>query len=303
MQTALSYFLSERFKLKPFIVNGESENRQSYIDKFSAKDGFDVIILSPLAAGAGLNVVAANHVFHFTRAWNPAKEAQATDRAYRIGQEKDVIVYCPTIVDTADSLYSTFEQRLDQLLKEKAALATTTIDGDDLSQMLNGSAGDVGFTEFMAAGGPSTQTPPRILNIADIDQLDGNSFETFSALLLSRMGFIAQVTDKRQGDGGIDLIGINSKSGMLVQCKSSQSASIGWDAIKEVVGGAMRYQSKMPSIKFKKVAITNQRFNATASEQAAFNHVELIERPQIEQMLQQYRITDFELDEFLIEAN
>jgi hypothetical protein len=46
----------------------------------------------------------------------------------------------------------------------------------------------------------------------------------------------------------------------------------------------------------------NQRFNATASEQAAFNHVELIDRGQIEQMLQYYRITDFELDEFLIEA-
>lgn len=300
VQNALYYFLGERFKIKPFIVNGDSENRQSYIDKFSVKDGFDVIILSPLAAGAGLNVVAANHVFHFTRAWNPAKEAQATDRAYRIGQVKDVIVYCPTIVDTADRLYSTFEQRLDQLLKEKAALASTTIDGDDLSQMLNGSVGDVGFTEFMASGGPSTQTAPRILNIADIDQLDGNSFETFSALLLSKMGFIAQVTEKRQGDGGIDLIAINSGSGMLVQCKSSQSAYIGWDAIKEVVGGAMRYQSKMPSVKFKKVAITNQQFNATASEQAAFNHVELIDRPQIEQMLQQYRITDFELDEFLI---
>ena len=300
VQTALAYFLSERFKLKPFIVNGESENRQSYIDKFSAKVGFDVIILSPLAAGAGLNVVAANHVFHFTRAWNPAKEAQATDRAYRIGQEKDVIVYCPTIVDTVDSLYSTFEQRLDQLLKEKAALASTTIDGDDLSQMLNGSTGDVGFTEFMASGGPSTQTAPRILNIEDIDQLDGNSFETFSALLFSKMGFIAQVTEKRQGDGGIDLIAVNGGNGLLVQCKSSQSASIGWDAIKEVVGGAMRYQSKMPSVKFKKVAITNQRFNSTAAEQAAFNHVELIDRSQIETKLQQFRITDFDLDEFLI---
>lgn len=300
VQAALHYFLRERFKLKPFIVNGDSENRQSYIDKFSAKDGFDVIILSPLAAGAGLNVVAANHVFHFTRAWNPAKEAQATDRAYRIGQEKDVIVYCPTIVDTVDNLYSTFEQRLDQLLKEKAALASSTIDGDDLSQMLNGSAGDVGFTEFMVSSGPSSQTTPRTLNITDIDQLDGNSFETFTALLLSKMGFIAQVTEKRQGDGGIDLIAINNSSGMLVQCKSSQSISIGWDAIKEVVGGAMRYQSKMPSVKFKKVAITNQRFNPTASEQASFNHVELIDRPKIEQMLQQYRITDFELDEFLI---
>jgi SNF2 family DNA or RNA helicase len=300
VQTALQYFLHERFKLKPFIVNGDSENRQSYIDKFSAKDGFDVIILSPLAAGAGLNVVAANHVFHFTRAWNPAKEAQATDRAYRIGQEKDVIVYCPTIVDTADSLYSTFEQRLDQLLKEKAALASTTIDGDDLSNMLNGSAGDVGFTAFMTSGGPSNQTAPRILNIADIDQLDGNSFEIFSALLLSKMGFLAQVTEKRQGDGGIDLIAINNGNGMLVQCKSSQSASIGWDAIKEVVGGAMRYQSRMPNVKFKKIAITNQRFNKAAVEQAEFNHVELIDRPKIENLLQEQRITDFELDEYLV---
>ena len=62
----------------------------------------------------------------------------------------------------------------------------------------------------------------------------------------------------------------------------------------------MRYQSKMPSVKFKKVAITNQRFNSNATEQAAFNHVELIDRAQIEQMLLKYRITDFELDELLI---
>jgi HJR/Mrr/RecB family endonuclease len=301
VQGALHYFLRERFKIKPFIVNGDSENRQSYIDKFSANPGFDVIILSPLAAGAGLNVVAANHVFHFTRAWNPAKEAQATDRAYRIGQMRDVIVYCPTIVDTADNLYSTFEQRLDQLLKEKAALASTTIDGDDLSQMLNGSSGDVGFTEFMASGGPSTQTAPRILNIEDVDQLDGNSFETFSALLFSKQGFISQVTEKRQGDGGIDMVATSNGVGILVQCKSSQSSTIGWDAIKEVVGGAMRYQAKMPSVKFKKIAITNQKFNSNATEQANFNNVELIDRMQIQEMLQKYRITDFELEQFLIQ--
>ena len=302
IQAALHYFLRERFKLKPLIVNGDSENRQSYIDKFSVHEGFNVIILSPLAAGAGLNVVAANHVFHFTRAWNPAKEAQATDRAYRIGQKRDVIVYCPTIVDTADSLYSTFEERLDQLLKEKSVLASTTIDGDDLSQMLNGSVDDVGFTEFMTSAGPSVQTAARLLNIEDIDRLDGDSFETFTALLFSKQGYMSQVTEKRRGDGGIDLIAIANGSGLLVQCKSSQSSSIGWDAVKEVVGGAMRYQSKMPSVKFKKVAITNQRFNASAVEQAAFNHVELLDRAHIEQLLQRYRITDYELDEFLMRS-
>lgn len=300
IQTALHYFLRERFRLKPFIVNGDSENRQSYIDKFSAKSGFDVIILSPLAAGAGLNVVAANHVFHFTRAWNPAKEAQATDRAYRIGQERDVVVYCPTIIDTADNLYITFEQRLDQLLKKKAALANTTIDGDDLSQMLNGSAGEVGFTEFMVSSGRHTSAMPRALSIEDVDRLDGNSFEVFCALLFGKEGYIATVTEKRRGDGGIDLIAVSGSRGLLVQCKSSLSNTIGWDAIKEVVGGAMRYQSQMPSIFFKKVAITNQYFNSMAIEQAAVNNVQLIDRGHIEKMLLDLQITDLELEASLI---
>ena len=55
--------------------------------------GFRVIILSTVAVGFGVNVQKANHVIHFTRCWNPAKEDQATDRAYRIGQTKDVCLY------------------------------------------------------------------------------------------------------------------------------------------------------------------------------------------------------------------
>ena len=97
-QLALFYFLKQVFDLRPTIINGDSDGRQKSIDRFSKTNGFDVIILSTLAAGAGLNVTAANHVFHFTRAWNPAKENQATDRAYRMGQERDVYVYCPTVV-------------------------------------------------------------------------------------------------------------------------------------------------------------------------------------------------------------
>lgn len=302
VQSALHYFLRETFDLKPFIVNGESENRQSYIDKFSAKPGFDVIILSPLAAGAGLNVVAANHVFHFTRAWNPAKENQATDRSYRIGQERDVIVYCPTVVDTADSLYSTFEERLDVLLKEKAALAKTTIDGDELSEMLNGSAGDVKFTEFMTGAATGSATAPRRLTLDDVDRLDGNAFEHFCALLLSRQGYLAQVTEKRQGDGGIDVLALRASDGVLAQCKSSTQASIGWDAIKEVVGGAASYQSRHPGTRFKKMAITNQRFNSVAREQATANQVELFERGDIGALIQSSAMTDLELEEFMLGA-
>jgi SNF2 family DNA or RNA helicase len=305
VQTALHYFLGEFFNLKPFIVNGKSENRQGYIDRFSEKEGFDVIILSPLAAGAGLNVTAANHVFHFTRSWNPAKEAQATDRAFRIGQLKDVIVYCPTVIDSADFLYKTFEERLDTLLKVKEKLASTTIDGDGLETMLNGSTSDVKFTEFMLSAGDTSkgnEVVPRKITIDDVDRLDGESFEHFSSLYFSKLGFLSQVTEKQQGDGGIDVIGIKGGSGVLAQCKSSQSMSIGWDAIKEVVGGAIRYQARYPGVRFKRMAITNQTFNPTAVEQAEFNHVEVVERDAIISFLEAHPITDLELEELIFDV-
>lgn len=106
------------------------------IDTFQAKPGFGVIILSTTAVGFGVNVQAANHVIHFTRCWNPAKEDQATDRAYRIGQTRNVFVYYPTVAGVE---FESFEQKLDKLLARKGALA---------SDMLNG-AGDVNVMELV----------------------------------------------------------------------------------------------------------------------------------------------------------
>ena len=67
-----------------------------------------------------MNIQKANHVIHYTRSWNPAKEDQATDRAYRIGQDKEVFVYYPSIA--ADD-FETFEIKLDKLLSSKRSLA------------------------------------------------------------------------------------------------------------------------------------------------------------------------------------
>lgn len=296
VQAALYYFLSERFKISPLIVNGESENRQGYIDKFSSGAGFDVIILSPLAAGAGLNVTSANHVFHFTRAWNPAKESQATDRAYRIGQERDVMVYCPTVVDPYDSSYQTFEQRLDILLKEKEKLARTTVD-DEMGEMLNGSNSDVGFTEFMTAGASASSYQSRQLTIEDIDHLDGDGFEIFTSVVFTKLGYLSTVTPKNNGDGGIDVVAIKEDDGLLIQCKSSGLNSIGWDAVKEVVGGSLRYQARYPNVRFRKVAITNKYFNNSAIEQAGFNQVQLIDRENVTDYLSKLGISDLVLEE------
>ena len=295
-QAALYYFLSQTFGLKPFIINGDSQGRQDYIDKFSRKQGFDVIILSTLAAGAGLNVTAANHVFHFTRAWNPAKEAQATDRAFRIGQERDVFVYCPVVV--ADD-FTTFEVRLDELLKRKAGLADATLDGNRMAAMLNGSGGDATFSELVGQGGEGADIPRRFLTMDDIDRLDGFAFEVFCSLLWSKRGFLANVTAKRGGDGGIDVVALKLREGELLQCKSSINPQVGWDAIKEATAGAALYQARFAGTRFRKVAVTNQAFTSGAVAQAIANHVHLIGRRELEEMLAAHPITNHELDEGL----
>jgi len=95
--------------------------RQGMIDKFQAADGqFPVFILSLKAGGLGLNLTAANHVFHFDRWWNPAVEAQATDRAFRIGQTRTVHVHKFVCVGT-------LEERIDQMIEQKSELARNIV--------------------------------------------------------------------------------------------------------------------------------------------------------------------------------
>lgn len=295
-QAALYYFLKETFGIRPYIINGDSQGRQGYIDRFSAKPGFDVIILSTLAAGAGLNVTAANHVFHFTRAWNPSKEAQATDRAFRIGQERDVFVYCPTVV--ADDFH-TFEVRLDQLLKRKAGLAGATLDDGGLTAMLNGAGKDATFKDLVDEGDAGEAIPKRFLTMDDVDRMDGEAFEVFCCLLWNKQGFQATVTPKRGGDGGIDVVALRGREGALLQCKSSKSTEVGWDAVKEVTAGAARYQARFRGTKFRRLAVTNQTFTRAAVIQAEANQVELVTRSRIEELMGAHPVSNYEFDEVL----
>lgn len=131
-QKMLQRVVRERYSYTAKIINGDMSttssngklSRQGAIDEFQSRPGFGVIIMSPVAAGMGLNVTAANHVIHYSRHWNPAKENQATDRAYRIGQDKDVYVYYPMAVSPN---YKSFDVTLDELLCRKTNLATSTI--------------------------------------------------------------------------------------------------------------------------------------------------------------------------------
>ncbi len=289
VQNSLCHFLKEKFDLKPYVINGDTKSRQSLIDRFQAQDGFGVIVLSPLAAGFGLNIVKANHVIHFTRTWNPAKEAQATDRAYRIGAKKDVYVYCPTVVAHD---FITFEAKLDDLMRKKMSLA------DD---MLNGTGVDISMTDLTPEGPDGLGVADKALVINDIDHMDGETFEVVCKLLWSKMGYITKVTAKA-GDGGVDVVALKNPNGALIQCKSSgiNSNQLGWDAIKEVTGGAAKYQMIHPSVKFSKVAITNQYFNTSAIEQAKLNHVRTIQREELIDMIEEHQIMRSEFEDELL---
>lgn len=296
-QAALSYFLKQAFGIRPFVINGDTQGRQGYIDRFSASEGFDVIVLSTLAAGAGLNVTAANHVFHFTRAWNPAKESQATDRAYRIGATKDVFVYCPSVVS---SEFKTFEVRLDELLKKKSALAGAALADGGLNAMLNGTGADATFSELVGEGVPGEALPQRKLTLDDVDRMDGFSFEVFCCVLWSKRGYQASLTQKRGGDGGIDVVALQGQKGELLRCKSSVNKEVGWDAVKEVTTGAARYQARFSGTRLRRVAVTNQRFTTGAAEHANANQVELVTRSQLLDYMAEQPITNLEFDDALV---
>ena len=287
IQRALTLFIRSEFGFTPLLINGDVDDRQDVIDDFQSKSGFGAIILSPLAAGFGLNIVEANHVIHYSRTWNPAKEGQATDRAYRIGQKRDVYVYCPTIV--ADD-FITFEDKLDRLMTVKSELA-----GD----MLDGVGADIAVSDLFPTSGPNgeSRNANDLVDIKYVDQLDGDSFEVFCKHLLGLSELKSERTEKAKGDGGVDVIVIKADgTGMLVQCKHTSAAELGWDAVKEIAAGGPAYQAKYSRIRFERAAICNKRFNSAAKEQANTLGVRLIERPEIEKMLESAKILKRVLD-------
>lgn len=132
----------------PAIINGgvAGSSRQDIVDRFQkAPPGFDLLVLSPRAAGVGLTITAANHVLHLSRWWNPAVEDQCNDRAYRIGATRDVIIHIPLAIhpDYGDQ---SFDVKLHALLERKRSLSRDMLcppesDGD-IGELFSGVAVD-----------------------------------------------------------------------------------------------------------------------------------------------------------------
>ncbi|HZE04411.1 MAG TPA: DEAD/DEAH box helicase, partial [Solirubrobacteraceae bacterium] len=110
--------LQERLGQEVLFLHGGTPKaaRDQMVERFQSPEGPALFVLSLKAGGTGLNLTAANHVIHFDRWWNPAVEDQATDRAFRIGQRKNVQVRKLTCIGT-------LEERIDRLIAEKRDLA------------------------------------------------------------------------------------------------------------------------------------------------------------------------------------
>jgi SNF2 family DNA or RNA helicase len=118
--------LQRTFGVEVLYLHGGTaqKRRDQMVERFQSGDGAPIFILSLRAGGTGLNLTAANHVFHFDRWWNPAVENQATDRAFRIGQTRDVQVHKFICAGT-------LEERIDELIESKRALAESVVDAGE----------------------------------------------------------------------------------------------------------------------------------------------------------------------------
>ncbi|MDR0687853.1 MAG: DEAD/DEAH box helicase [Prevotellaceae bacterium] len=122
MGRLLQHFITERFGDKPLFYHGGCtlKQRKAAVEAFQSNRTDKLLILSLKAAGTGLNLTAASHVIHYDLWWNPAVEAQATDRAYRIGQKSNVMVH-------RFITKGTFEERINEMIQRKKDLANLTI--------------------------------------------------------------------------------------------------------------------------------------------------------------------------------
>ncbi len=122
MTGPLAEFLTGVFGQPGLVIHGgvPPKKRTELVERFGGEDYVPFMVLSLKAGGVGLNLTAANHVIHFDRWWNPAVENQATDRAFRIGQNKNVMVYKMIAKDT-------LEERIDRMIEDKSGLSEDII--------------------------------------------------------------------------------------------------------------------------------------------------------------------------------
>jgi SNF2 family DNA or RNA helicase len=141
--TPLADHLATVFGRPGLVLHGNTpvKKRAEMVREFQTDETIPFFILSLKAGGSGLNLTAASHVVHFDRWWNPAVEDQATDRAFRIGQKRNVLVHkfvCKgTVEDKIDALITSKQRLSRELLEGGAELDLTSMKDDELLKLFS----------------------------------------------------------------------------------------------------------------------------------------------------------------------
>ncbi len=288
LQSFISLALAKSYSLPPIsIINGDakavakrasSPTRKSMIKAFEEREGFNVIIMSPVAAGVGLTVVGANNVIHLERHWNPAKEAQATDRVYRIGQKKDVNVFVPLIHHPE---FQSFDVNLHQLLTKKSLLKDAVVTPEQVMPSPSGVAKQV-------------WSPSQRISFDDVARLSWQQFEALCAeLLLKDYQAESCWLTHSGGDYGADIVLTKGKSATLIQCKHTGGRTYdGYRAVTEVHSARVRYEAEIGKSVGILVFATNAiRLGKKTREAAKQYVVEVLDGKRLDHLLKKHLIT------------
>ena len=302
-QHLLAHVIHEQFGLENVaIVNGDTPgstqressmkmSRQQAVDRFQATLGFNAIVMSPLAAGVGLNITEANHVIHYSRWWNPAKEDQASDRVYRIGQTRPVHIYLPMATHPE---FQTFDVILNELLERKRQLSQGTLFPTERAEV---TPLDI-LSDLQATQPEKDISPP--LTIENVDGLEPRSFEVFVAALFEKQGYRVGLTPY-SGDKGADVIAHSHRgetSDLLIQVKQRKEAGKpGSEAVDEIVAAKPFYEEKYDTI-FQPMVITNREFTKEARQFSRANQVQMHGRKWLTQNLKKYPVMWKDISEF-----
>lgn len=291
-QRLLRSVIYRKYGINAHIINGDTPvatinaysqkmSRQQTVDDFQEQDGFNVVIMSPLAAGMGLNITGANHVIHYSRFWNPAKEQQATDRAYRIGQQKEVSVYYPMSVSKD---FKSFDVIIDALLAKKTELADATLFPTMRTEIKQQELYDSLLGEEVKGA------EVHYLDANEMDLMDDYKFEAFVAALYKKMGYKTILTSA-SGDKGIDVLAMNGDVSYAIQVKHSHSnKSMGVDGAYEASSGCKYYSTKL-GMNFVPVLLSNSSFTKSTMDFADNVNMMLINRNVLLDMLASYSVS------------
>lgn len=298
LQSFLKVACEKLYKLNVAVINGDTKvfptktsvlTRKSLITQFESASGFGVIIMSPVAAGTGLNVIAANNVIHLQRHWNPAKETQATDRVYRIGQKRDVNVYLPILHHPE---ITSFDINLNRLINRKstmkdAVVTPETVDPNELGKSV--------FPDASRHSDGKEALPgkePEYIQAEKLTYLSWEQFEAFSVeLIAAYVGGEAKLTAKGI-DSGADGVVFSSTGNVLIQAKHTKSdRTINVDVSAEVYKAKPLYENATGKSFERLIAITNaEKYSSKVRRAAKLRDVELMAIKDIKKILKTHSV-------------